>query len=170
MAELYVSQGHREPAIEIYRQLAAQDPHDADTRARLTDLAAEPTAKKGTPMIFREHLERIVESTPGALSAAVMAFDGIPINTFDAPNNPHDINVVIAEYVTTAHQLQTTAETLPGAGPFVDLCIAAENLCCVMRPLTDEYFLAVLLGPDGLIGKARFLMRLAHPELVKELS
>jgi tetratricopeptide (TPR) repeat protein len=41
LAELYLQQGHIEAALDIYRQLAAHEPDDADLRARLAELLPE---------------------------------------------------------------------------------------------------------------------------------
>jgi hypothetical protein len=40
MAELYLEQGHRSEAMEVYRKLIAQDPHDESLRERLASLEA----------------------------------------------------------------------------------------------------------------------------------
>ena len=39
-----------------------------------------------------------------------------------------------------------------------------------LRVVSPEYFVAVALSPEGNLGKARFLLRLAAPRLAKELS
>ena len=47
MAELYLRQGHRDAAIDVYRQLLAQSPGDAHFEARLAELerTGEPTIR-----------------------------------------------------------------------------------------------------------------------------
>ena len=47
--------------------------------------------------------------------------------------------------------------------------IKAESLYLVVRMISPEYFLAVVLSADGNFGKCRFLMRLAEPGLAAEL-
>ncbi|HYN80826.1 MAG TPA: tetratricopeptide repeat protein [Gemmatimonadaceae bacterium] len=44
LAELYLQQGYIEPALEIYRQLADQEPGDAGLQARIEELSGEGAA------------------------------------------------------------------------------------------------------------------------------
>jgi hypothetical protein len=46
MADLLASQGHLERAERIYRELAAQSPHDLELRTKLADLEARTAGKK----------------------------------------------------------------------------------------------------------------------------
>jgi tetratricopeptide (TPR) repeat protein len=46
MAELYLEQGHRAEAIEVYRQLIAQDPSDTALKAKLAGLEAPEPARQ----------------------------------------------------------------------------------------------------------------------------
>ena len=40
----------------------------------------------------------------------------------------------------------------------------------MLRPLTDEYFVAVSLKPGGNTGKGRYLLRIVGPQLIAELT
>jgi tetratricopeptide (TPR) repeat protein len=55
LAELYLEQGHIEPALDIYRQLAAHEPEDPGIRARIEELSAgepaEPITGAETPAV-----------------------------------------------------------------------------------------------------------------------
>lgn len=44
MAELYLKQGFRDQAVDVYRRLVAQRPHDGALRVRLAELEAPPPA------------------------------------------------------------------------------------------------------------------------------
>ncbi len=67
MAELFIKQGQVDRAIGIYRKLVAQNPRDASARARLEELEPHHPVTNGETMTFREHMQQIVESVPGAL-------------------------------------------------------------------------------------------------------
>jgi tetratricopeptide (TPR) repeat protein len=58
LAELYLQQGHIEPALEIYRLLAEREPHDTDIRARITEILA------GRPAEFTPATEMPAFETP----------------------------------------------------------------------------------------------------------
>jgi predicted regulator of Ras-like GTPase activity (Roadblock/LC7/MglB family) len=165
MAELYFKQGHVDQAVAIYRELVAERPDDTQLAQRLRELQA-PT---GGLMSFREHLQRIVSSVPGAMSAAVLGFDGIVVDGFEAPGNPYDMTVFLTEYTATAKHLSQSVSRVPDVGTLGDIAINAENVTCLMRPLTSDYLLSVMMKPGSLNGKARYIMRVVTPLLAQEL-
>ncbi|HKO16525.1 MAG TPA: tetratricopeptide repeat protein, partial [Gemmatimonadaceae bacterium] len=72
MAELYLRQGHREQALEVYRQLLAARPGDASLRARVLELETPPavpvvesSAPSGGPTI-REFLSALATRRPSS--------------------------------------------------------------------------------------------------------
>jgi hypothetical protein len=95
MADLYLRQGHREKALEVYRAVLAQRPDDAALRARVAALeadgaprvaAAQESAHRG-PTI-REVLGSIASRRPGYRVPAA-ASNGSPAPASDvAPQSP----------------------------------------------------------------------------------
>lgn len=168
MAELYFKQGHPEQAIEIYRRVVERDPGNTRAVARLRELQGQ-SPERGQPMTFREHIQRIVQSTPGAVACTIMGFDGIAIDTYETGTGEVDIPVLLVEFAAAAQLLRRNATQSP-AGGFVELVVTNQRLSAIVRPLTEEYFLAVVLAPNALVGKARFLMRVAAAPIAKELS
>jgi tetratricopeptide (TPR) repeat protein len=51
MAELYLQQGHRSAALEIYRQLAESDPDNEELTARIAELSARQTPTAEVPAV-----------------------------------------------------------------------------------------------------------------------
>ncbi|MBP7550412.1 MAG: tetratricopeptide repeat protein, partial [Gemmatimonadaceae bacterium] len=104
MAQVYVQQGHTEKAIEVYRQLVAQTPGDAELAARLRALEAppaEPVAAElpaveapSAPRPARQTLgfdtplstEPIEEPAPANSMLKATSFDGISLSTPDTPS------------------------------------------------------------------------------------
>lgn len=114
MAQVYVQQGHTDKAIEVYRQLVSQSPHDAELAARLRALEApplveppvEPTAAElpapeapaveapPVPTPARQTLgfdtplstEPIEEPAPANSMLRATSFDGISLSTPDTPS------------------------------------------------------------------------------------
>ena len=65
MAELYLQQGHREQAVEVYRKLVQLHPNDANLSARLASLQAERGEQlHGVPAIPSPAPEAVVDSGP----------------------------------------------------------------------------------------------------------
>lgn len=94
MAQVYVQQGHTDKAIEVYRQLVAQSPDDAELAARLRDLEAPPVEAPSAPMPARQTLgfdtpfstEPIEEPAPANSMLKATSFDGISLSTPDTPS------------------------------------------------------------------------------------
>ena len=123
-------------------------------------------------MSFHEQLQNIVDSTPGALAGVIMGFDGIPIDTYEKTPGAMgeiDVTVLLTEYSSAVQQVRSTAEGLEVPGAITEIDISSENLVAVMRLLTPDLFLGVVLKQGGIPGKARFLMRVAAPAITKEL-
>jgi predicted regulator of Ras-like GTPase activity (Roadblock/LC7/MglB family) len=169
LAELFVKQGKPARAVGIYRKVVQTRPHDLRSVLRLRELERQ-VGTPGTSMTFREHMQRIVESVPGATACALMGFDGIAIDTYEVGGSALDIPMLLTEYASAAQSLRHSGMQQPLAGPVAELLIATTNVTAILRPLNEEYFLAMVLGPDGLSGKARYIMRLAAPELLRDLT
>ena len=121
-------------------------------------------------MSFREHIQTIVDGVPGAIACTVMGFDGIAIDSYECGRPPVDIPTLLTEYSAAVQQLKRGAAQQPEAGRVDELVVNSSNLIAVLRLLTDEYFLAVVLNHAGYTGKARYLMRVRAPLIVKELG
>jgi hypothetical protein len=68
MAELFVKQGFREQALDVYRQLLAASPNDERLRAKVAELQPPPAARQGPTV--REFFARLATRRPGERSAA----------------------------------------------------------------------------------------------------
>lgn len=121
-------------------------------------------------MSFRDSLQRVVESVPGAISAMIMGFDGIAIESFERESGGVDLPTLLIEYSGATQQLRQAAQQTPQVGHLTELTVSREGGTCVLRPLSDEYFLAVVMGPNAVVGKARFMMRMMAPQLRRELA
>ncbi len=119
--------------------------------------------------MFREHLQRIVENVDGGQAALLMGFDGIAVDSYasDGSGDP-DIQTVGMEFSFIFGQIRKAAEILE-IGGIQEVTIKSSALIIVIRQLTEEYFVAVTLGPQGNFGKARFLLRINAPKILQDL-
>ncbi len=170
MAELFAKQGHAGRAASIYRKVIREHPQDERAKQRLRELETLAASEQGGPMSFREHIQRIVDSTPGAVACTIMGFDGIAIDTYDVGAAELDVPNLLIEYASSAQVLRRNANSETPGGALVEMTVCGGKLSALLRPLTEEYFLGVVLRPNGLMGKARFLMRLAAGDIIKELA
>lgn len=124
-------------------------------------------------MGFSEHLQSMVSSVDGSIACSVMGFDGIAVETFQAPKGAEDaaaleLTNAWVEYANLLSQLKITAETLK-TGKVAELSVNSEKLITLMRMVNQDYFLVMGLLPSGNYGKARYVMRITAPMVAKEL-
>ena len=119
--------------------------------------------------MFHEHLQKIVENVDGGQAALLMGFDGIAVDSYalDETGDP-DIQTVGMEFSFIFGQIRKAAEILE-IGGIREVTIKSSALIIVIRQLTEEYFAAVTLTPDGNFGKARFLLRITAPKILQDL-
>lgn len=166
VAELFLRQGHPARALSIYRRIVSKNPGNEAAVARLKELES---SAKGMTMDFRKMMQQLLESTPGALACTLMGFDGIPIDTVKVDNSEIDLQALLTELSSLAAIAKGLKDNHP-TGPLSNLALDSDNMTAVVRPVTEEYFIAMVLSPSGLPGRAAFEMRLATPALVTELT
>lgn len=117
--------------------------------------------------MFTEMLDRVLNETPGAVAVTLMGFDGIAIESRTA-GDASQHQVAIIELGNIASQLRRISETM-GTGEMNEVMVQTGALTTLLRPLTEDYFLALSLSPGGSSGKGRYLMRVVGPRLKSEL-
>lgn len=178
MAELFFEQGQPERAAAIYRHVVRERPDDGEALERLAEIeeivrarrARARSEKPGGAMSFRDHIQRVVDAVPGAMACTIMGFDGIAIDSYEVGGAEIDLQVLLTEYSALVGQVRRAMETQAQSGDVKELAIATTHMVALVQPLTKEYFLAAILKPEALVGKARYLMRVVTPSIVKELS
>jgi predicted regulator of Ras-like GTPase activity (Roadblock/LC7/MglB family) len=124
-------------------------------------------------MAFLPHLESVVTQVDGAIACSVMGFDGIAVETFQAPSAADtaanlELTSAWVEYGNTLAQLKNGAELLK-AGTVSEVSINTDKLLTLMRMVTPEYFVVLALKPEGNYGKGRYVLRVTAPKLKAEL-
>jgi len=119
--------------------------------------------------MFEATLRQIVDSTDGAVGALIMGLDGISVARADAAASDLDIDVVAAEYTALLRKSMRTAEDA-ALGQMRELVVASDRLAFLITPITEEYFLLLVLEPRGGLGRARFELRKAQLALEEEFS
>jgi predicted regulator of Ras-like GTPase activity (Roadblock/LC7/MglB family) len=124
-------------------------------------------------MSFLTHLEQVVTQVDGAIACSVMGFDGIAVETHQAPalaEHAADVDMQTAwiEYANLLSQLKNQAEGMKTGG-VAEISVNTEKLITVMRLVTNEYFVVLGMKPSGNYGKGRYMLRLAVPKLKADL-
>ena len=119
--------------------------------------------------MFKEALQEIVDKTDGGFAGLLMDSAGVTIDSYAKADALMDINAVGVEFGILINSIKKAAESLEAGNP-QEIAIATDKMTTIIRPIGDGYFLALTLHPGGNFGKGRYLMRIAVPALLKELS
>ncbi len=118
--------------------------------------------------MFTETLKKMVDNVDGGIAAVIMGLDGIPVDQYVRVNDRVDIVTVGMEFSFILTQIRKAADSLQ-IGGFEELSVRAEQLWVVVRMLSPQYFVGVVMAPEGNYGKCRYLMRLGAPALISGL-
>ena len=118
--------------------------------------------------MFAETLKKVVDNVEGGIAAVIMGLDGISVDTYIKLPERVDVNTVAMEFSFILSQVRKAGESL-AVGNLEELSVKAQRLLLVCRMISSQYFVAIVMAPEGNFGKARYLARLAQPALVAQL-
>jgi predicted regulator of Ras-like GTPase activity (Roadblock/LC7/MglB family) len=118
--------------------------------------------------LFAETLKKVVDNVEGGIAAVIMGLDGISVDTYIKLADRVDVNTVAMEFSFILSQVRKAGESL-AVGNLEELSVKAQRLLLVCRMISPQYFIAIVMAPEGNFGKARYLARLAQPQLVSQL-
>lgn len=115
-------------------------------------------------MSFNQAIEKLLGSCPGAQGAAIVDADGIPVVA-----NPKDaaLEVLGAEFASILQDVGQAGRELKH-GSVQQITVFAADVVVILTTITAGYFLVLVLGSDGMVGKGRFLSRLTVERLHSE--
>ena len=87
-----------------------------------------------------------------------MGFDGIAVDQALAEGAEADIESMAMEFSFRFIELKQAAESLE-MGELTDICIKAVHGTFLVRVITEEFFVALLLEHPGHFGKGRWMLR-----------
>ncbi|GBE35455.1 hypothetical protein BMS3Bbin06_01996 [bacterium BMS3Bbin06] len=117
-------------------------------------------------MSFSEILKEAVEGVEGAVASIILASDGIPVEEY-VRERLIDFNDLSAEASTLIKDIEIAAEDLQ-LGDAREFVLITEKCGVFMRKITEGYYVALVLKPDGNFGKARFVLRTVVPKIERE--
>lgn len=118
--------------------------------------------------MFLEQLSKISNRIQGALALSLVDADGIPVESVSS--NPNlDLEVLAAELVAQVQTMKDSYRELT-AGEFRQCSIATEDLTVMVSSVARGYYLLLVLGRGGNLGRARFELRRARLILEPELA
>ena len=114
-------------------------------------------------MVFAETLRAMVDGCGGGIAAALMGRDGIPIEQVAASDASsaalmEDVGVAGVEFGRIVDEVRKASDSLAGGQPR-ECIFVLQRFTIVVHGVDDETFVALVLTPDGNLGKARYLIR-----------
>jgi predicted regulator of Ras-like GTPase activity (Roadblock/LC7/MglB family) len=92
--------------------------------------------------------------------------DGLPIEKV-VRKETLNVELLVAEFTTILRNTAHTATEVE-AGGLDELILVTERVVVLIKAITTEYFLMIILGEDANIGRARFELKKAKYILEKE--
>jgi predicted regulator of Ras-like GTPase activity (Roadblock/LC7/MglB family) len=117
-------------------------------------------------MNFLEVLKETVEKVDGAVSAMIIASDGISVQEY-VQEKLIDLTGLSAEASAMIKDINLAADNL-GLGEAKEFSIISDRCGIIMRKITPDYYLALVIRPDGNYGKGRFVLKTSIPKLEGE--
>jgi predicted regulator of Ras-like GTPase activity (Roadblock/LC7/MglB family) len=117
--------------------------------------------------MFRQVLSGIRDRVEGALAVSLIGLDGIAIESVNDDHVPLD--VLGAEFGGFIKSIRLSNTEL-GTGDVLQFALVTEKYITFLSAVTTEYFILLVLGPDGNYGRARFELAKAKEQLRDELT
>lgn len=118
--------------------------------------------------MFETTLARVVSQVEGALGAAVLSYDGVLIEAVDGAGAGVAGAPVDQEYAAVLKQLTSIGEAVD-FGDLQAFTIEGADRSLLVRPLSANYVAVLQVRPDAMLGKGHFYLRVAAPDLAREL-
>lgn len=117
-------------------------------------------------MSFLEVLKETVEKVDGAVSAMIIDTDGISVQEY-VREKLIDLTGLSAEASAMIKDINLAAENL-GLGNAKEFSIISDRCGIIMRKINTDYYLALVIKPEGNYGKGRFVLKTAVPKIEGE--
>ena len=118
--------------------------------------------------MFKEVLHEAINRTEGCLGALIMGTDGITVEKVWKPEGAeNNLDIAVAEYTSLVKNAQRANREM-GLGRLYETVLTTESGIFILRFVTEDYFIAMVLSPEGNFGRVRYELRRAELLLEKE--
>jgi predicted regulator of Ras-like GTPase activity (Roadblock/LC7/MglB family) len=117
--------------------------------------------------VFKEVLEDISRKVAGTMAISLMDLDGIAIDSLNPSGVPLD--VLGAEFGGFVKSIRLSSTDLD-TGEVQQFTLATEKYTTLLSAVTNDYYILLVLQPDGNYGRARFELAKAKYLLRDELT
>jgi len=116
--------------------------------------------------VFRDVLTGLLERIDGSIAASLIGLDGIAVEAVNGSNVPLDVlGAEFGGFVKSIRHADTELDT----GEVLQFALVTEKYITFLSEVTNEYYILLVLQPDGNYGRARFELSKAKHVLRDEL-
>lgn len=116
--------------------------------------------------MFRDVLAGLRDRVEGAIAASLIGLDGIAVETVGARDVPLDaLGAEFGGFIKSIQHANTELDT----GDVLQFSLVTEKYITFLSEVTPEYYILLVLRPDGNYGRARFELSKAKYLLRDEL-
>ena len=120
-------------------------------------------------MELDEILSNLIANVDGAIGAAVGGMDGLLVEQFPADARV-PLSSLVAEHANLIRNTSTAYKTVLNLGAVGELIVQSDKVMSYLRPISNDFFLTLVLEPKGNLGKARLMSLEAVRQLKGTLS
>ena len=117
--------------------------------------------------MFKDALRQIRDRVDGTLAVSLIGLDGIAIDSINDDHVPLD--VLGAEFGGFIKSIKLSNTEL-NAGEVLQFSLITEKYITFLAAITTDYYILLVLRPDGNFGRARYELARARHVLRDELS
>lgn len=117
-------------------------------------------------MNFSDVLKEAVDNVDGAVSAMIIASDGIPVEEYYS-QKLIELSDLGAEASQMIKDIENASRELR-IGEAREFSIISDSCGIILRKIIEGYYLVLVITPEGNYGKGRFVLRRTVPMIEKE--
>jgi len=117
--------------------------------------------------MFIERLNEITDRIDGALALALVAEDGITVESYSTESEL-DLDLLAAEMITQVRAISENHKEL-SAGDVRQITVATDRMTVMVSSVSESYFLILVLAGYGNRGRARYELCRARLLLERDL-
>jgi predicted regulator of Ras-like GTPase activity (Roadblock/LC7/MglB family) len=117
---------------------------------------------------FLDILKSATDAVDGGVASVVMGFDGISVEKYFNDSSTIDVETLGIEYSSALAEVRRTADSVK-TGAVEEVAVVTDRAVVLLKPVNSNYFIALVLKPDGNFGKGRYLLGRAARAIAAEM-
>jgi predicted regulator of Ras-like GTPase activity (Roadblock/LC7/MglB family) len=108
--------------------------------------------------VIESRLKELVEQVPGAQAVVLVDEDGLTVESYRHPDSDVDSESLSAECNTVVARARDAVQRLE-FGAVGEVTLTTERFFLLCSFIRGEYYLILVMGRSGILGKGRFFLQ-----------